>query len=113
MLAFLLTKACCGNKLIEEFSWNELDYVFSKASERQNAIETGIYIPGAAIPTGIEVWNNRMFIATPRIFPGVPSTLSQISISGIFYFLNKIVYCRKSMNTKIILKLKKRDLYGY
>lgn len=68
--------------LVEEFSWKQIDYDFGGALNRKEAINNEVYIPGASIPTGIEVWGDRMFIAVPRIKSGVPSTLNYISISG-------------------------------
>ena len=70
------------NNLVEEFSWKVIDYDFGNATNRKYAIDNEIYIPGASIPTGIEVWGDKMFIAIPRIKNGVPSTLNYINTSS-------------------------------
>lgn len=37
------------------------------------------YAPDQVVATGIEVFNDRIFIATPRLFSGVPATLSVLN----------------------------------
>nr|XP_014288983.1 protein yellow-like [Halyomorpha halys] len=69
--------------LVEEFSWKQIDYDFGGVLNRKEAIDNEVYIPGASIPTGIEVWGDKMFIAIPRIKSGVPFTLNYISLSDI------------------------------
>lgn len=43
------------SKLQEMFSWNELDFEFPDEHTRYISINTGIFIPGASIPTDIDV----------------------------------------------------------
>ncbi|XP_018901286.2 protein yellow-like [Bemisia tabaci] len=43
---------------------------------------SGDYIEGQAIPFSIEVWEDRMFVVTPRIMEGVPATLSYFNITS-------------------------------
>lgn len=41
--------------------------------------DVNFYNPSNILSTGLAVMNDRIFIATPKLFSGVPSTLSWIS----------------------------------
>jgi hypothetical protein len=42
-----------------------------------------LYNPEQTVTTGIEVGKDRIFLATPRLFSGVPATLSVISKDSV------------------------------
>ncbi|XP_053674353.1 protein yellow-like [Anopheles nili] len=55
--------------------WNLLNYNFPWDYPVSNK---DVFNPENVVATGIEVGYNRIFIATPRLFSGVPATLSSI-----------------------------------
>lgn len=69
-----------NTRLEEIYAWKEIDYQFPNDETRATAIETEQFIPGNAIITGIEVYKERLFLCTPRIKHGVPSTLNYIPL---------------------------------
>lgn len=56
--------------------WNVLAFDFPWDWPRQNR---DYYVPEQVVATGIEVGTDRIFVATPRLFAGVPATLSAVS----------------------------------
>lgn len=58
--------------------WTTLSYDFPWDWPRSNR---EFYAPDQVVATGIEVSRDRIFIATPRLYSGVPATLSALSRS--------------------------------
>lgn len=56
--------------------WTTLSYDFPWDWPRENR---EFYVPEQVVATGIEVFGDRIFFATPRLFSGVPATLSVIN----------------------------------
>lgn len=56
--------------------WNLLTYNFEWGAP---ANDKNFFNPEQIVATGIDVFYDRIFIATPRLFSGVPATLSTIS----------------------------------
>ena len=44
--------------------------------------DKNFYNPERIVTTGFEIGKNRIFLATPRLFAGVPATLSTVSRDG-------------------------------
>lgn len=59
--------------------WNLLTYNFPYDWPSANS---DFYNPENVVATGIDVGHQRIFISTPRLFSGVPATLSSISRNG-------------------------------
>lgn len=56
--------------------WNLLTYNFP--FNPHNNQQKNYYVPENVVATGLAIDNDRIFIATPRLFTGVPATLSVI-----------------------------------
>lgn len=52
--------------LLERFAWQKLDFSYPDEYRRQMAIESGEYVPENALPVGIEIWRNKLFVTVPR-----------------------------------------------
>lgn len=52
--------------LLERFSWRILDFAYPDELSRQLAIAKGQYVPENALPVGIEIWKNKLFVSVPR-----------------------------------------------
>lgn len=52
--------------LLERYAWNVLDFAYPDEGSRQAAIDKGDYIPENALPVGIEIWRNKLFVTVPR-----------------------------------------------
>ncbi|XP_012279572.1 protein yellow [Orussus abietinus] len=65
--------------LLERFSWRQIDFAYPDQNSRQMAIASGEFIPENALPVGIEIWRNKVFVTVPRWRDGIPATLNYIS----------------------------------
>jgi hypothetical protein len=61
------------------FQWNILDFEFPPG-RRQQAIDSGEFIPENNVPLGIAATSDRVFVTTPRWLEGVPVSLSVIQL---------------------------------
>lgn len=52
--------------LLERFAWQKLDFSYPDERSRQLAIASGEYVPENALPVGIEIWRNKLFVTIPR-----------------------------------------------
>ncbi|XP_015517295.2 protein yellow [Neodiprion lecontei] len=68
--------------LLERFSWNILDFAYPDELSRQLAIARGEYVPENALPVGIEIWKNKLFVTVPRWKDGIPATLNYVSLDA-------------------------------
>lgn len=69
MLLILLLSVCfqvSGMKLEEKFVWEELEFDWPSEEAKQDAIDSGQYIPKNNLPLGMDVWQNKIFITVPR-----------------------------------------------
>nr|BDD85301.1 yellow-e2 protein [Ischnura senegalensis] len=60
--------------LQEVFSYNQLDYALPLGAR----FDAGAYDPSRNVFTGLELTRDRIFLAVPRLYPGVPSTLNVV-----------------------------------
>ncbi|CAG9786187.1 unnamed protein product [Diatraea saccharalis] len=67
------------NKVIGTlYRWKQIDFEYPTPEERQAALDNGEFIQLNVIPLGVERWQNRVFVSTPRWKKGVPATLSSL-----------------------------------
>ncbi|KAG8239937.1 hypothetical protein J437_LFUL019461 [Ladona fulva] len=65
--------------LQEIFQYNQLSYNIPLGAQFEN----GAYDPSRNVFTGLEVTHDRIFLAVPRLYPGVPSTISYVPRAAI------------------------------
>ncbi|KAH8351786.1 hypothetical protein KR084_004413 [Drosophila pseudotakahashii] len=58
--------------------WKYLDFEYSTFVQRQQSILNGDFVPKNNLPLGIDVYQNRIFVTTPRWKDGVPASLGTI-----------------------------------
>lgn len=82
-----------GTRMKEIFNWKRIEYVFENETQKQLMIENGLYTMGNSIPTSIALWNDKLFVTTPRFKLGVPASLSYINVNltGKIMFLIRTV----------------------
>ncbi|XP_014616127.1 PREDICTED: protein yellow-like [Polistes canadensis] len=93
ILSAILTGICASNSLrgwdtthfgpaplLEKYSWKILDFAYPDESSRKLAMSMGEYIPENALPVGIEIWRNKLFVTVPRWRNGIPATLNYIPL---------------------------------
>ena len=82
LISFMLGQVVSNDNLRVAFQWKQIDFEFSDADARKQAIESKEFIPENVIPVGLEVYKNRLFITLPRWKTGVPATLTYIDLNG-------------------------------
>ncbi|KAG5676963.1 hypothetical protein PVAND_006755 [Polypedilum vanderplanki] len=60
------------------YEWRTLDFAYRSEQDRSAAIFRGEYIPRNVIISDIKPYANRLYLTTPRMLPGSPSTLGYI-----------------------------------
>lgn len=60
------------------YRWKQLDFYYGSEHEKELAIELGEFVPENNLPLGIEVYEDRIFVAMPKWKDGVPATLGTI-----------------------------------
>lgn len=86
--SYMLGQVVCNDNLKVAYQWKQVDYEFTDATVKKQAIESKEFIPENVIPVGLEVYKNRLFITLPRWKAGVPATLTYIDLNGkIFHSL--------------------------
>ncbi|KAL2734000.1 protein yellow [Vespula squamosa] len=68
--------------LLERYSWKILDFAYPDEASRKLALSMGEFIPENALPVGIEIWRNKLFVTVPRWRNGIPATLNYISLDA-------------------------------
>ncbi|KAL9909646.1 dopaminechrome tautomerase-like isoform 1-T1 [Glossina fuscipes fuscipes] len=58
--------------------WRKLDFEYRTYEQRQQAIINREFIVEQSLPLGIDIYQNRIFITTPRWKDGVPASLGTI-----------------------------------
>lgn len=71
----------CNDNLRVAYQWNEIDFEYRNARDREEAINDKSFIPGHVVPVGLEVYKTRLFITLPRWKSGVPASLAYIDIN--------------------------------
>lgn len=88
----LLVAQCYGNtNLITRYEWKLMDFQYENNNQRQEDIDGRAFISKNVIPTGIDVYENRLFVALPRLKSGVPASLATIDLNGKFLFEQIII----------------------
>ncbi|XP_059061451.1 protein yellow-like [Achroia grisella] len=80
ILLYFVYTATCNEQLKIRFQWKELDYDFTTPALRQQAIDTGNFIPKNNIPMGLEIFQDKLFITVPRWRQGVPASLNYVDL---------------------------------
>lgn len=66
----------------DRFTWNLIDLEYPDYESKQNAINTGSFIPINNLPLGLEVWKDKMFLSLPQWKPGIPVTLTYVDLNN-------------------------------
>lgn len=77
LITLIINAYCVGEPPLEIIKqWNSMNFDFlpSLPSNDKN-----FYNPEQIVTTGFEIGRDRIFLATPRLFNGVPATLSTVS----------------------------------
>ncbi|ODM91781.1 Protein yellow [Orchesella cincta] len=67
------------------YQWKQIDYNFPNSSVRTELINNGGFIQKNCVPTGIKVFQDKVFVTTPRYSPGVPYTLNVIPYKKSYF----------------------------
>ncbi|XP_065161886.1 major royal jelly protein 1-like [Atheta coriaria] len=62
--------------------WRYVNYTWPNEEELRSATATGEYNPNRCVMTGVDHYDGYYYIATPRMFAGVPITLSRVPDGG-------------------------------
>lgn len=81
----ITTSVHCATKLQEVFAWNILDWAYPNDAARMRDILTKRFVPENALPVGIEIWNDKLFVSVPRWEAGIPATLNYIPMGSHAY----------------------------
>ena len=60
------------------YQWNLIEYEWPNSSWRDEQISNGNYIPKNSAINGIKLYKDNVYVTTPRLKKGVPSTLNVI-----------------------------------
>lgn len=60
--------------------WVAVKYEWPSEASRLSLIQSGKYVPENNIIAGIKLYNDRIFVTTPRWKLGVPSTLNEVTV---------------------------------
>ncbi|XP_034940205.1 protein yellow-like [Chelonus insularis] len=76
-----------NEKLRLMYFWEQFDFLYPTEAARQQAIESGEYVPGGELLGDIDISHgkedSRLFVTFPRIGKGTPATLGYILSSSI------------------------------
>lgn len=76
VVSFIAFVSAIGEPRLEVLKqWNLINYDFPYDWPVQ---DKDLYNPEQVVSTGIEIGRNRLFLATPRLFSGVPATLTSV-----------------------------------
>lgn len=65
-----------------EYQWTYINYTWPSQSEYQNSLASKRYIPENNAMSGIKIYNDRIYMALPRLRAGTPVTLAYIPASS-------------------------------
>jgi hypothetical protein len=71
-----------ASRLLEVFSWRQMDFAYPSEEVRRFAKYTGDFIPANINPIGVAAAGSRVFITMPRWRVGVPATLATVQFTG-------------------------------
>ncbi|KAK5642287.1 hypothetical protein RI129_008454 [Pyrocoelia pectoralis] len=91
LLGFLFVSYCVRQKNVEkkpsekfdiEFQWSYINFTWRSPMDYHRAVSNLRYIPENNAMAGIKYYNDRMYIALPRLRKGTPVTLAFIPINS-------------------------------
>ncbi|XP_049948363.1 protein yellow-like [Schistocerca serialis cubense] len=60
------------------YQWRQIDFEFPSELARQQMAASGRYVRRNALPLGLDVYGDRIFVSVPRWKDGIPATLATI-----------------------------------
>lgn len=84
-LVFVVLSICAVSgmdNLRVAYQWKKLDFQYPNEEARRQAIAKKEFIPENALPLGLEVYENRLFVTVPRWKEGIPASLAYIHLNG-------------------------------
>lgn len=77
LLSMVMSSSCIGEPPLETVKqWNHVTFDFPYDWPVK---DKDLFNPEQIVTTGLEIGSNRIFLATPRLFSGVPATISSVS----------------------------------
>jgi len=77
LVSLVINSNCVGEPPLETIKqWNLVTFDFPYDWPTS---DKDLYNPEQIVTTGLEIGSNRIFLATPRLFSGVPATISSVS----------------------------------
>lgn len=77
LISLIISTNCVGEPPLEIIKqWNLVNFNFQP---NLPANDKNFYDPEKIVTTGLEISGDRIFLATPRLFSGVPATISTVS----------------------------------
>lgn len=81
LMSLIIFANCIGESPLEIVKqWNLLSYNFPTDWPVNDKT---LFNPEQIVATGFEIGDNKIFIANPRLFSGVPATISSVSRDSI------------------------------
>ena len=80
-VAVCLNYASAGSRQYQEevvYQWNIIEYEWPNSTFKEQEISRGNHEPENSTINGIKVYNDKVYVTTPRLKTGVPSTLNVI-----------------------------------
>lgn len=72
------TRPPIGEYFWAKHAWNRMEIEFPSEEDRDEAINSGNYIPRNILPLGLEIWEDRIFVTLPMWRNGIPVSLTTI-----------------------------------
>lgn len=76
-----LLATCWASNLEIKYQWKTIDFDYGSPEKQKEAIDRGSFIPNNAIPVGLDIYKDRLFLTLPRLKTGVPATLAYINMT--------------------------------
>jgi hypothetical protein len=81
VLSLITYSSCVGEPPVETVKqWNLVTFDFPYDWP---ANDKDLFNPEQIVTTGLEIGSDRIFLATPRLFSGVPATISSVSRDSV------------------------------
>lgn len=77
LISLIINSNCVGEAPIEAIKqWSLVNFDFPYDWPVN---DKSLFNPEQVVTTGFEIGDNRIFLSTPRLFSGVPATISSVS----------------------------------
>lgn len=76
IVALTLGLAWAQAELEEVYGWKQMEFAWPDEKTKQDALQSGAYIPENNLPLGIQKWKNKLFVTVPRWKAGVAASLN-------------------------------------